>query len=159
MRHRLAALAALFLLLPRGGEAADPATMEAESKAYRVCIACHGKDGKGMVGPSLLDRLGPLAASQAGRDYLVMVLSAGVWGPMEVDGRTYNMMMVAQRNYSPAQKAAAINHVWRAFNAESLPEDWEPLTAAEVEEIIARYPDADPRAVHAMRDAAFAVDD
>jgi len=58
---------------------------------FKRCVACHQPNGKGIPGsyPPLKGHLGRLASSAVGREYLIMVLSAGLVGEIKIDTQTY----------------------------------------------------------------------
>jgi cytochrome c553 len=81
-----------------------------------ACRGCHLEDGGGVPPevPSLVGTLGSLAATAPGREYLIRVPG------------------VARSRLNDQELAAVLNWVLSEFNAASLPEDFEPFTAAEV---------------------------
>lgn len=93
---RLASLVAGALLvvgLLESACASEPGT------AYQQhCAACHLPDGAGVPGayPRLAGRLGTIAASEPGREYLVQVLTKGLMGPMQVEGDRFQGAMPPQ---------------------------------------------------------------
>jgi mono/diheme cytochrome c family protein len=141
------------------GGADDGADSNGGASAYVRCAACHLADGSGVPGafPPLAGRLGGLTASDAGRDYLVMVVKSGLMGAMEVDGVPYQGVMSAQATgLDDAGVAALLNYTMTEFNSDGLPGDWQPFSAAEVTSIAARYPGANPMSVYKLRGPAFA---
>lgn len=99
------------ILLLSGAAAADPHT---DYMLY--CRGCHLHTGEAVPSayvPSLHE-LAPFLASAAGREYLVRVPG------------------VSQTPISNERLAAVMNWVLAEFNADSLPEDFEPYTADEV---------------------------
>tara|TARA_B100001939_G_scaffold317850_1_gene304791 strand:+ start:187 stop:660 length:474 start_codon:yes stop_codon:yes gene_type:complete len=112
-------------------------------KLYKRCAACHLSSGAGVPGayPPIHERLGPLAQSDAGRDYLVWVVQAGLAGPMTVGGIAYRGMMPAQ---GPALKAGGIasvlNYVMEELNGLKNSPDWTPFTPQEVKTILDKKP-------------------
>jgi hypothetical protein len=76
--------------------------------------------------PTLVGSIGPLAGTAEGRDYLARVPGA------------------AQAPISDAELAAVLNWILEVYNADTVPVDFQPLTA---EEISASRPSAlaDPR--------------
>ncbi len=91
-----------------------------------------------------------------GRDYLVMVIEAGLMGPLEIEGATYRGIMPPQ---GPALKnedvAAVLNYVLTSFNQNTLPNDWQAFTSAEVARISSRYPNTTMQTMQLLRNAAF----
>lgn len=141
---------------------AAPAMADDGADAYKRCAACHLADGTGVPGafPPLAGRLGGVAGTDAGRDYLVMVVKGGVMGMLEVDGVMYQGVMPAQgAALDDAAVAALLNHAMTEFNADGLPDSWQHFTADEVAAIAARHPGANPMSVYALRAAAFAATD
>ena len=76
-------------------------------------------DGRGHdpVVPTLHDVIGKMVASEAGREYLIRVPG------------------VAQAPVSDATLAAILNWTLTEFNGETLPDDFEPFTADEVNRV------------------------
>lgn len=81
-----------------------------------ACRGCHLEDGSGVPPevPSLRDTLGSFVASRAGRDYLIRVPG------------------VARSRLNDEELADVINWVLTEFNAASLPENFAPISTAEV---------------------------
>lgn len=143
----------LGLLIATPAIADDPPGMA----LYKRCAACHLANGKGVPGafPPLVDRLEQAAASEAGRAYLVLTVTAGIMGPIDVDGRTYRGIMPAQAGLSDADIAAVLNYAKGLKSAEAEPAGTEPFTAEEVAAIRAAHPGSNPRKVHALRNGVF----
>lgn len=80
------------------------------------CGGCHRPTGEGLPPdvPTLVAELGPIAGSDEGRAYLVRVPGA------------------SQAPVSDQVLADIINWILSEFNADTLPGDFEPLSAAEV---------------------------
>lgn len=132
----------------------------AGASAFQRCAACHLADGAGVPGsfPPLAGRLGGVAGTDAGREYLVMVVKSGLMGALEVDGITYRGVMPAQgAALDDAAVAALLNYAMTEFNADGLSADWMHFTAEEVAAIAARHPGANPMSVYKLRAAAFAA--
>ena len=128
---------------------------------YQRCAACHLATGEGVVGmfPPLKQRLAPLIQQPLGRDYLVMVIQAGLMGPITIDGQRYQGVMPAQGAGLQAQGIAeVINYLMTAFNADTLAAGWQPMAADEVTEILSRYPTTTAMGVHAIRKSVFPND-
>lgn len=62
------------------------------------CAACHLPSAEGVPGafPPLKGNFRALAASPAGRRYIVLVVSHGLAGPLVIDGKMFNGVMPAQ---------------------------------------------------------------
>ncbi len=156
LRTCLFVLGVLAALITSSARAAEPSEW---AQAYRRCAACHLASGGGVPGayPPLDAHLAPLAGSEAGRTYLVLVLGHGLMGPLEIDGIAYRNVMPAQKSaLGAAGIAAALNHVLVAFVADALPKNWRPFTRKEVEDILAHHPGVGAADVHALRRDAFA---
>lgn len=110
---RKAWLVLLVLALPVPAAADDE---DVRANYLLACRGCHLADGSGVPPevPSLRNTLGPLAANAEGRSYLVRVPA------------------VLQSRLSDEKLAEVLNWVLTEFNAETLPGDFTPLTAAEV---------------------------
>jgi mono/diheme cytochrome c family protein len=77
------------------------------------CAVCHGAKADGIPGsfPPLSGQIHSFAAMPAGRDYLVMAVSAGLIGSLSVAGGTYQGAMPAQSMLSEAEVAAVLNYL------------------------------------------------
>lgn len=92
MRTLLAALALLCASLTIAIESEDLA----EGRVlFGSCAACHLATGEGVPGafPPLKNRLLNIAATTAGREYLIQVVLQGIHGPMVVGGVPYQGYM------------------------------------------------------------------
>ncbi len=143
---RAAILAALL--------ASSPAAANDGAAAWKRCAACHLANGQGIPGafPRLAGRMHGAAASEAGRAYLVLTVTAGVMGPVDIDGKTIRGIMPAQAGLTDADVAAVLNY------AAALPgtdgKTLKPIkafTAEEVAAVKAAHPGVNPNAVHAAR--------
>jgi len=105
------ALAAVLLLLALPAAAADP-----RADYLMHCSGCHMPDGSGHtpVVPTLHGVTGRMAATAAGRDYLIRVPG------------------VAQAPVGDATLAAILNWMLIEFSSDTLPENFEPFSADEV---------------------------
>ncbi len=133
---------------------APPAAADEGAAAWKRCAACHLANGQGVPGafPRLAGRLHGAAASEAGRAYLILTVTAGVMGPVDIDGKTIRGIMPAQAGLTDADVAAVLNY------AAALPGSdgkalklIKPFTAAEVAAVKAAHPGVNPNAVHAAR--------
>ena len=99
------------------------------------CAACHLPDGAGIPGvfPPLRNRMGTIAADEQGRTYVVMVIIAGLMGPIEVDGTPYRGVMPAQP-ISDADVALVLNYLGTTL-APDEPGDWQHFSEEEVAKI------------------------
>lgn len=122
--------------------------------AWKRCAACHLADGKGVPGafPRLAGRLHDAAASEAGRAYLILTVTAGVMGPIDVDGKTIRGFMPAQAGLTDADVAAVLNHAAALPGPDGMARAAaKAFSAEEVAAIKAAHPAANPNAVHAAR--------
>lgn len=87
---------------------------EADGKAaYSVCAACHLPDGSGVPSafPPLRNRIPSMASSDAGRAYLVNVVSNGLKGRIDVDGQMFfGVMQGFKATKSPQDIADVLNY-------------------------------------------------
>ncbi len=93
-----------------------PAIADTRTDYLLHCSGCHLPDGSGAPDdvPSLRDGLGWIVSVAEGRGYLVRVPGS------------------SQAQLDDAELAAVINWVLTEFNAATLADDFQPLTAAEV---------------------------
>lgn len=125
---------------------------------YKRCAACHLPSGAGVPGayPPLTGHLGAVAATPAGRDYLIMAVASGLMGEITVNGTTYRGVMPGQgAAFNDDDLATVLNHVLTSFNGGQLPADWAPLTTAEVAAARARHQGITPREVLGLRAKAL----
>lgn len=164
MRHRtkqftlvITALILLGLVPPAisqsNGDAASAETEDGERIYRSSCSSCHQAEGQGATGafPPLVDNLPRIHAVEGGRDYLIRAVLFGVKGEIAVDGATFNGIMPAwEKKLTDDEVAAVLNHESTAWgNQEQLPDEFEPITSAEVAE--ARQEAMSPSEVHALR--------
>jgi mono/diheme cytochrome c family protein len=100
---------------------------------YQRCVTCHQAGGEGIPGmfPPLKNRLAEMVATQAGREYVVMVLSSGLVGTLEIDGQRYVGAMPAQ-GLSDEEAAQVINYVATVFVQPGAMDGITAFTGAEV---------------------------
>lgn len=126
---------------------------------YQRCAACHLPNGKGVPGafPALAGRLAGAASTDGGRDYLVMAVTAGLMGEIDVDGKKIRGVMPAQAGLADADIAAVLNYAVALKGGEDAPAQKiaRAFTPEEVAAIRARFPNPNPNAVHAIRGGAF----
>jgi cytochrome c551/c552 len=117
---------------------------------YKRCAACHLPDGRGVPGafPPLSQQVAAFAENEPGRTYLVMVVTVGVTGRLQVADRTYQGFMPAQGVLSDAETAAVLNHVLHTFTAAVGVRDFD---TEQVGQIRAKHPQVDAAAVYRMR--------
>ena len=154
MRNLSAFVALVSLASLHGASAAE--TADHGAKIYQRCAACHLPTGAGVPGafPALAGRVGVAAANDAGRDYLVMTVAAGLMGEIEVDGVKIRGVMPAQAGLTDADIAAVLNYA-SSLKAPAATAAAKPFTAEEVAAIRGRHAGANPTAVHAIRSGVF----
>ncbi|MEZ5920024.1 MAG: cytochrome c [Parvularculaceae bacterium] len=141
---------------------ADDAGVADGAKVYQRCAACHLPNGAGVPGafPQLAGRVSTIASTDAGRDYLVMAITAGLIGELDVEGVKYRGIMPAQAGLSDADVASALNYVVSLKPAIAKADDAgaakpQSFTTEEVAAIRARFPGANPQLAHGLREGAF----
>ena len=124
---RLRCLMPLLSLLCAGPALAAPDG----ASVYKRCAACHLPTGAGVPGsyPKLGANFQSHAASPAGRNYLVLVVSRGLTGPVTVEGKSYQGFMPAQ-TLDDESIAAVLNHI--GANIAKPGQGFRPFSAAEV---------------------------
>jgi mono/diheme cytochrome c family protein len=77
------------------------------------CAVCHGAKAEGIPGsfPPLAGQIHTFAAMPAGREYLVMAVSAGLIGSLSVAGGSFQGAMPPQSMLSEAEVAAVLNYL------------------------------------------------
>jgi mono/diheme cytochrome c family protein len=115
------------------------------------CAVCHGPQAAGIPGtfPSLHEQVVGFAKSEAGRDYMIMVVTSGLMGELKVAGTRYNNVMPAQSGLSEADVAAVLS-----FLASGLGKDAQgaaAISASDVKEARARHPQNTAQGTHTLR--------
>ncbi len=100
------------LLLAGVAEASD----DAQARYLLHCRGCHLADGTGVAPdvPPLVDEIGRLVATPAGREYVVRVPG------------------VSQSALNDAELAVVLNWILETFNADTLPADFRSYSADEI---------------------------
>lgn len=98
------------------------------------CQVCHQPDGNGLPGmyPALADSIGRYVTLAQGREYLVHVVSYGLFGTVQVHGQYFFGTMQPWPQLGDQDVAEVLNFVLTKFNSKLLPKDFKPFTAAEV---------------------------
>lgn len=107
------AISLVFLALPTLG-LAEGATAETGEAAYRNnCALCHQTNAQGLAGqfPRLAGRIAAIAATHAGREYLIEVLLNGMAGRITVDDTLIQGVMPSFRTLSDEQIAAVLSYL------------------------------------------------
>ncbi len=144
---------ALLILLGTGNNVF--AEENTGARIYKRCAACHLADGAGVPGafPPLAGRIEHFAATNKGRAYLVMVISKGLVGPLEIDGVTYRGMMPGQGSTLKNEGITEVlNYMLETFPDLANTSVIAPFTVEEVGEITAAHPKANARTTHEWRD-------
>jgi mono/diheme cytochrome c family protein len=93
---------------------ADGASAETGESVYRNnCALCHQTGAQGLAGqfPRLAGRISAIAATGAGRDYLLEVALNGMAGRITVDDTPIQGVMPSFRTLSDAQIAAVLSYL------------------------------------------------
>jgi mono/diheme cytochrome c family protein len=147
----LRATAAAFAIAPGAIAWGGPGSGGAAVFADR-CAVCHGPQAAGIPGsfPSLHEQVVAFAKIPQGRDYLVMVVTAGLMGNLRLGGVNYNGAMPAQSGLNEAEVAAVLS-----FLASDLGRNEQvmALSPTEVAEVRARHPDQSAQTTRALRPA------
>lgn len=156
MISRSALMAAMLAAAPAAAFA-QGAPADHGAKTYQRCAACHLPNGQGVPGafPALAGRVSQAAQTDAGRDYLVMTVVAGVMGEIDVDGKKIRGVMPAQAGLADADIAAVLNHSAMLQPPGSAAPKMRAFTAEEVAAIKMRFNKATPSSIHAIRSGAF----
>jgi len=127
----------------------DPAPAGATVFANH-CAVCHGPEAAGIPGsfPPLREQVIGFAKLPAGRDYLVMVVTTGLVGELQVGGNTFRGVMPAQSTLSEPEVAAVLNYLGSGLGKIKLPP---PFNAKDVSDVRARHPEKSPQNTHALR--------
>ena len=115
------------------------------------CAVCHGAQAAGVPGyfPSLHEQVVGFAKTEAGRDYLVMVVTTGLAGQLEIAGVKYNNVMPAQSGLSEAEVAAVLNYLAGDLGKNDLGDS--ALTVESVRSARTRHPENSNQATRALR--------
>jgi cytochrome c5 len=117
------------------------------------CAVCHGPQAAGIPGtfPSLHEQVVAFAKSEEGRDYLIMVVTSGLMGELQVGGVRYNNVMPAQSGLAEADVAAVLS-----FLASGLGKNEQgaaAVSAADVTEARARHAQNSAQSTRTLRPA------
>jgi mono/diheme cytochrome c family protein len=117
------------------------------------CAVCHGPAAAGIPGtfPSLHEQIATFVKAPAGRDYLVMVVSSGLMGELDVAGVHYNNVMPAQSGLSEADVAAVLNYVASDLGKQDLGST--ALSANDVKDARARHAQNTAQGTRTLRPA------
>jgi len=120
----------------RGNDASTPAAggsaeMSA-SDAYGVCAPCHHENGLGV--PNAFPSLVGTSWAIGDPELLIKVTLHGLQGPISVNGRPWNAMMMPLSNLPDAQIAAALTHTRTSWGNSA-----SPITAEQVGQVHAAH--------------------
>jgi len=141
----------LGMLLAAGVQAAE------SNRVYdNNCALCHQRAGAGLTGqfPRLAGRAGEIAATEAGRRYLVEVTLFGMAGKVEVDGASIIGVMPPFSVLSDTDLASALNYVIRLEGASKSKGKRAQISAEDVKAIRAGQ-QLSPTQVRANREAVL----
>jgi len=113
LRVHIAISVALTLALPTSS-LADTVSAEMGQAVYRNnCALCHQTGAQGLAGqfPRLAGRIGAIAATRAGREYLLAVAFNGMAGRIIVDDTPIQGVMPSFRTLSDEQIAAVLSYL------------------------------------------------
>lgn len=93
--------------------AAAPSAADPKSSYLTRCSMCHQAAAQGLPGqfPALAGRSAQIAQTPEGRDYLVRVALWGLYGPIDIDGKTISGLMPGVASASDAEISDLLNHV------------------------------------------------
>jgi mono/diheme cytochrome c family protein len=115
------------------------------------CAVCHGPQAAGIPGtfPSLHEQVVAFAKTAQGRDYLVMVVTTGLMGELNIASAHYNGVMPAQSGLSESEVAAVLSYLASDMgkNGAAPP----AVTPADVTEARARHAENSAQATRALR--------
>jgi mono/diheme cytochrome c family protein len=133
--------------------AAEPQTSPGANVFADHCAVCHGPEAAGIPGsfPSLHEQIVTFGKLPQGREYLVMVLTAGLMGSLQVGGVNYNGVMPAQSGLSEAEVAAVLNYLTSSRGQKD--SGAAAFTPTEVNSVRARHPEPSPPGARALRPA------
>jgi mono/diheme cytochrome c family protein len=107
------AISLVLLALPTLDPAAGASAATGEAVYRNNCALCHQTGGQGLAGqfPRLAGRIAAIAATQAGREYLIEVLLNGMAGRITVDDTSILGVMPSFRTLSDEQIAAVLSYL------------------------------------------------
>jgi mono/diheme cytochrome c family protein len=115
------------------------------------CSVCHGPQAAGIPGtfPSLQEQVISFVKSEQGRDYLIMVVTSGLMGELQVGGVRYNNVMPAQSGLTEADVAAVLSYLAGGLgkNEQGTP----AISASDVKEARARHAQNSAPTTHTLR--------
>ncbi len=115
------------------------------------CAVCHQAQAAGVPGtfPPLHEQVVAFARLPAGKDYLVMVVTTGLMGEINVGGTRYNNVMPAQSGLSEDELAQVLNYLASNLGKDDLGSA--KLTADDVKGARARHLERTPQSTRALR--------
>lgn len=142
---RVALLAGLALTV--SGASVSAQAGEIAGAYQQHCAACHLPDGAGVPGayPRLAGRVEAIAATDAGREYLVQVMAKGLVGALVVDDVRMQGVMPPQAMLSEVETALILNALIGFAQASK------PFSEAEVAAIRAKHKELPMNAVIGLR--------
>ena len=99
-----------------------------------ACVACHQPHGGGVPGIAP-----PLVGSEwvsGPPERLARIVMNGLYGPIQVNGQTWNLSMPAHGTYTDEDVAAVLSYIRRAWGNTA-----DPVTAEAVKAVRAKHPD------------------
>ncbi|MGI9542742.1 MAG: c-type cytochrome [Cyclobacteriaceae bacterium] len=92
------------------------------------CLVCHQANGAGV--PNLYPPLSDTDWVNGDKERLIDVVLNGLQGPIEIDGTTYNSIMVSHSHLKDEEIAAVLTYVRSNFGNDS-----SPITVEEVADV------------------------
>jgi mono/diheme cytochrome c family protein len=126
LRRGWPALALVPLLACQSGP--DPETLEHGQQVYeQYCLSCHQASGRGVPGmaPSVVKS----DWVSGDEDRLIRVVLAGLEGPIEVNGESFDGVMGAQAYLTDDQVAAVLTWLRQSFDNQAGPVAAESVAA------------------------------
>ncbi|MDR0528975.1 MAG: cytochrome c [Zoogloeaceae bacterium] len=89
------------------------------------CAACHGMDAEGIPGvaPMLQNEMLWKTLDERAIDYIAGVVTSGLSGKIQVNGKSFNGVMPPQTHLSSKELAAVTNYVLQKVNRSSVTVD------------------------------------
>jgi mono/diheme cytochrome c family protein len=130
---------------------ADGASEEGGEEVYRNnCALCHQTGAQGLAGqfPRLAGRIGAIAATGTGREYLIDVVLNGMAGRITIDDTPIQGVMPSFRTLSDEQIAAVLSYLTGLPAGSSKPVRFRVMEAA----ALRKQPQIAPTAMRERRD-------
>ncbi|MBI1366474.1 MAG: c-type cytochrome [Alphaproteobacteria bacterium] len=140
------------------GPGSDAVPTDHGKVVFQRCAACHLPSGQGVPGsfPPLAGRLSEIASTDAGRTYMIMAVSAGLMGEIDVNGQKYRGVMPAQAGLTDEDIAAVLNYAMSLKGANGeVGSNVKKFDKDEVGSVRSAHFNLNPTEVHGLRSAAM----